>query len=162
MSLRINSPIFPFHFPFIYVFIHNLCMYSFPLTFFPKRLISVLSFYISVSLNKRTAFQLFEKTPSLLSSVSVVFALTLDEADIGLAPGVAMLGGEDADRLNVGLWGAADPLQLNAELISCQWSSITVVHVQHKELIPWGGKTRKPQSGYSLFVDNYRCATCYY
>lgn len=78
-------------------------MYSFPLTFFPKRLISVLSFYISVSLNKHTAFQLFEKTPSLLSSVSVVFALTLDEADIGLAPGVAMLGGEDADRLNVGL-----------------------------------------------------------
>lgn len=68
--------------------------------------------------------------------MSEFFELTLDEVDVSLAPGVAMLGSEDADRLCVGLkWRAANPLQLDAELIGCQWSSITVVHVQHKELI---------------------------
>lgn len=48
-----------------------------------------------------------------------------------------MLGSEDANRLQVA-WrgGAADPFQLNAELISCQRSTITVVYVQHKKLIP--------------------------
>lgn len=48
-----------------------------------------------------------------------------------------MLGGEDANRLRVAQrGGAADPFQLNAELISCQRSTITVVYVQHKKLIP--------------------------
>lgn len=53
-----------------------------------------------------------------------------------------MLGGQDADRLHTGLCrGAADPLQLNTELINCQWSPVTVVHVQFKELSP--GEERK-------------------
>lgn len=70
------------------------------------------------------------------SSVSVA-KLTLSEVDIISGPGVAMLSSEDANRVRVGLWwGAADPVQLNTELISCQRRPITVVDIQHKELIP--------------------------
>lgn len=55
-----------------------------------------------------------------------------------------MLRGEDADRLHVGLyWGVADPLQLNTELIDCQQSPNTVVHIQQKELSPRGENTWK-------------------
>lgn len=46
-----------------------------------------------------------------------------------------MLGGEDADRLDVtGRGRAADCVQLEAELLSSQRSSVTAVHVQSEEL----------------------------
>lgn len=63
--------------------------------------------------------------------------LTFDEVDIGLSPGVTVLGGQDADRLHhVLIRGAADPLQLTAQLLHRQRTVVSVVHVQSKELRP--------------------------
>lgn len=46
-----------------------------------------------------------------------------------------MLGGEDADVLGfTGRGRAADLLQLEAELLSRQRSSVAAVHLQHEEL----------------------------
>lgn len=46
-----------------------------------------------------------------------------------------MLGGEDADGLDVaGRGRATDLVQLMAELLSHQWSSVTAVHLQSEEL----------------------------
>lgn len=61
--------------------------------------------------------------------------LTLDQVGVHPAPGVSVLGGEDADGLDVaGRRSAADPVQLEAELLSRQRSSVTAVHVQSEEL----------------------------
>lgn len=83
-------------------------------------------------------FTLTRPLCSLLATLEhAAFQLTLNEVHVGFGPRVTVLSGEDADRLHTGLWwGAADPLQLNAELISCQRRPIAVVDVQHEELIP--------------------------
>lgn len=61
--------------------------------------------------------------------------LTLDQVAVHAAPGVAVLGGEDADVLGfAGRGRAADLLQLEAELLSRQRSSVAAVHLQHEEL----------------------------
>lgn len=68
-------------------------------------------------------------------SFEAVRTVTFDEVGIGFAPAVAVVGGEDADGLRVGLQGSVpDSLQLNVELIHGQRCAITVVHRQHKEL----------------------------
>lgn len=61
--------------------------------------------------------------------------LTLDQISVHPAPGVTVLGGEDADGLNVAGQGrATDLVQLMAELLSHQRSSVTAVHLQSEEL----------------------------
>lgn len=61
--------------------------------------------------------------------------LTLDQVAVHAAPGVAVLGGEDADVLGfTGRGRAADLLQLEAELLSRQRGSVAAVHLQHEEL----------------------------
>lgn len=71
--------------------------------------------------------------------------LTLDQVGVHPAPGVAVLRGEDADGLNVAARGrAADPLQLEAELLSRQRSPVTAVHLQSKELKHTGQVESQP------------------
>lgn len=61
--------------------------------------------------------------------------LTLDQVGVHPAPGVTVLGGEDANVLGVaGRGRITDPVQLEAELLSSQRSSVTAVHLQSKEL----------------------------
>lgn len=64
---------------------------------------------------------------------------TFDEVVVGFAPGVAVLGGQDADRLLVALQGRVpDLLQLHIDLVHRQWGAIAVIHIQDKELRPEG------------------------
>lgn len=73
------------------------------------------------------------KDPSL--AFKALPGLTLDEVVVGLAPGVAVLGSQDADRLLVALQGRVpDFLQLHVNLVHRQWGAITVIHIQDKEL----------------------------
>lgn len=82
--------------------------------------------------------------------------LTLDQVCVHPAPGVTVLGGEDADVLDVaGRGRAADPVQLEAELLSRQRSSVTAVHLQSEEL-RHAAQDESQQS--ALNVENLRSA----
>lgn len=60
---------------------------------------------------------------------------TLKEAVVGFGPDVTMLGGEDPNRVDVGLCReATNSVQLHTELFSCQQEPIAVVDGQLVEL----------------------------
>lgn len=53
-----------------------------------------------------------------MHSTQLSIQLTLDEVVVGLAPGVTVVGGQDANRLFIGLKGSVpDLFQLNIDLI---------------------------------------------
>ncbi len=102
-----------------------------------------------LSLNNKTQLWIIQVTHSIKNQVYVNFwtvifinstiifscGLTLDKVVVGLAPGVTVVGGQDANRLFIGLKGRVpDLLQLNIYLIYSQWCTIAVVHIQNKEL----------------------------
>lgn len=60
---------------------------------------------------------------------------TSEQAVVGLAPGVAVLAGQDAHGLLVRLpWLGADAEQLRMDLALCQRCAVTVIHIQLEEL----------------------------
>lgn len=57
-----------------------------------------------------------------MHSMELSTQLTLDEVVVGLAPGVTVVGGQDANRLFIGLKRSVpDLFQLNIDLIYSQW-----------------------------------------
>lgn len=62
--------------------------------------------------------------------------LTTDQLGKDLPPGVPVLAGKDPNRFLIRLlWGVANHLQLSTKLISGQWCRVTIVHIQHEELM---------------------------